>query len=169
MTREDAYYERIMLMCGYWEDYDRWLDVCLETEEPLSDIVLELLDCRGDRKETEYRLRLFCLEKPFNEEAVYERLRLLLHGKYKSGEWSKDDVMTALSRFSANIPFCDFQIDCSALSDYYDLAEEGIVSMARFDPLLERFLEDGESFDTKEFWGEGEPGSSTWIDGETIP
>lgn len=48
MTREDAYYERILLLCGYWEDYDRWLDSYLETEEPLSDIVLELLDCRGN-------------------------------------------------------------------------------------------------------------------------
>ena len=157
MTREDAYYERILLLCGYWEEYDRWLDSYLETEEPLSDIVLELLDCRGDFKEIEYRLRLFCLEKPFNEEAVYERLRLFLRDKYKSGEWSKDDVMSALFRFSAKIPFCDFQNDCSALSDYYDLAIEGIVSMARFDPIFERFLEDGKYFDTKDFWGEGEP------------
>ena len=39
MTREDAYYERILLLCGYWEDYDRWLDSYLETEEPLSDNV----------------------------------------------------------------------------------------------------------------------------------
>ncbi len=55
MTREDAYYERILLLCGYWEDYDRWLNSYLETEEPLSNIVLELLDCCGDFKEIEYR------------------------------------------------------------------------------------------------------------------
>ena len=26
MTREDAYYERIMLLCGWWDNYDEWLD-----------------------------------------------------------------------------------------------------------------------------------------------
>ena len=41
MTREDAYYEKIMLLCGYWDNYDEWLDSYLETEDPISNIVLE--------------------------------------------------------------------------------------------------------------------------------
>ena len=81
MTREDAYFERILLLSGFWEGYDEWLGGYLESEEPLSDIVLELVDCGGDMKEVEYRLNLYCLEKPFNEESVHERLRLSIHFK----------------------------------------------------------------------------------------
>lgn len=97
MTREDAYYERIMLLCGYWDNYDEWLDSYLETEDPLSDIVLELLDCHGDIKEVEHRLNLYCLEAPFDEESVYIRLRLYLRDGYKNGNLSKDDVMSAFA------------------------------------------------------------------------
>jgi len=42
MTREEAYYHKILLMTGFTEGYDAWLDEYLEREDPLSDIVLEL-------------------------------------------------------------------------------------------------------------------------------
>lgn len=154
MTREDAYYERILLLCGFWEQYDQWLDFYLETEEPLSDIVLELLDCRGDMKEVEYRLNLYCLEKPFDEESVYTRLREYLWDRYSKNVFTKDDVMVALFRFSRNIPCCLFSNQCLTLSNYYLLVEEGIVDAERFDRVLIRYLRSGEDFDMAEFWNE---------------
>ena len=152
MTREDAYYERIMLLCGYWDNYDEWLDSYLETEDPLSDIVLELLDCHGDIKEVEHRLNLYCLEAPFDEESVYIRLRLYLRDGYKNGNLSKDDVMSALFSFSQKIPFCDFQSQCGVLSDYCDLAENGILVMKEFDVELNRWLDQGGQVNIDPLW-----------------
>ena len=152
MTREDAYYERIMLLCGYWDNYDEWIDSYLETEDPLSDIVLELLDCHGDIKEVEHRLNLYCLEAPFDEESVYVRLRLYLRDGYKNGNLSKDDVMSALFRFSQKIPFCFFQNQCGVLSDYYDLAENGILLMKEFDEELNRWLDQGGQVNIDSLW-----------------
>ena len=152
MTREDACYERIMLLCGYWDNYDEWLDSYLETEDPLSDIVLELLDCHGDIKEVEHRLNLYCLEAPFDEESVYIRLRLYLRDGYKNGNLSKDDVMSALFLFSQKIPFCDFQNQCVVLSDYCDLAENGILVMKEFDVELNRWLDQGGQINIDPLW-----------------
>ena len=152
MTREDAYYERIMLLCGYWDNYDEWIDSFLETEDPLSNIVLDLLDCRGDIKEVEHRLNLYCLEAPFDEESVYIRLRLYLRDGYKNGNLTKDDVMSALFRFSQKIPFCDFQNQCGVLSDYCDLAENGILVMKEFDVELNRWLDQGGQVNIDPLW-----------------
>lgn len=154
MTREDAYYERIMLLCGYWDNYDEWFDSYLEIEDPLSDIVLELLDCRGDMKEVEHRLNLYCLEAPFDEDSVYVRLRLYLRDGYKNGNLTKDGVMSALCRFSQKITFCDFQNQCGVLSDYYDLVKEGCIDAEKFEGVLVRWLDNGQPFNTDDLWEE---------------
>jgi hypothetical protein len=157
MTREDADYRRILLLCGVWNDFDEWLDDYLEKEAPLSDVVLDLLDCRNDIKKVEHVLRLYCLEAPYDEESVYTRLRLYLKEGYQSGNMTKDNVMSLIFRFSKNIP-CEaaFSNDCLTLSNYYALAEENIVDMKRFDQILFRFLDTGEYFDTADFWENGQ-------------
>ena len=154
MTREDAYYERIKLLCGYWESYDEWLDSYIESEDPLSDIVLNLIDCRGDIKEVERFLNLYCLEKPFDEESVYCRLRIELCNKYEKGRMTKEEVVSALFRFSQKIPFCDFQYCCGALSDYYDLAQNGIFDMEKFDIALQKWLKNDANFSFNEIINE---------------
>ena len=108
MTREDAYYERIKLLCGDWASYDKWLNSYLETENPLSNIILTLIDCGDDMKEVEYHLHLYCLENPFDEESVYTRWRVELCDRYEKNEMTTDEVMSALYHFSQVIPFCTF-------------------------------------------------------------
>lgn len=153
MTREDAYFERLLLLAGLWEGYDEWLSAYLESEEPLSAIVLELVDCGGDIKEAEHRLNLYCLEKPFDKQAVYERLRLYLWENYKSGKTEEDEVLALMCRFSRIIPEDNaFLSDCAALSDYYDFVEEGIISAESFRRVLCAFLEKGERVDKDKLW-----------------
>ncbi len=150
MTREDAYFERVLLLSGFWDGYDEWLDGYLEREEPLSNIVLELVDCGGDMKEVEYRLNLYCQEKPFDEEAVHERLRLFLRDGYKSGKMSKDKILATMGRFSSILPDGGaFRRDCEILYYDYDLVEGEIISEERFDSEFLAFLESGKSVD----WG----------------
>ncbi len=152
MTREEAYYERIKLLCGDWDAYDDRLNHYLETEEPLSDIVLTLVDCRDDMKEVERALNLYCQEKPFDEERVYDRLRLELYAAYGEGGMSKDRIMSTLYRYSQKIPDCPFSYSCSVLSDYYELAELGIVDMCELDLALEKFLRGGGIVATEALW-----------------
>jgi len=152
MTREEAYYERIKLLCGDWDSYDAWLNTYLETEDPLSNIVLELLECRDDIKEAEYRLNLYCQEKPFDEESVYVRLRLELYEQYEQGSMNSDDVATMLFRISAIIPFCAFQLACGNISDYYVFVSEGLLNQEEFDLALKEFLREGRPINVNIMW-----------------
>ena len=161
MTREDAYYEWILLLCGFWDGYEAWLDRYLAEEDPLSDIVLELTDCR-DIKQAEHCLRLYCMEKPFDRESVYTRLRLFLRDSYISGAMSRDEILSALFRFSQRIPACDFQNRCGTLSDYAILVDEGMVDSARFERALLKYLDDGEYFETQVFWDREPPSRFRW-------
>jgi hypothetical protein len=155
MTREEAYYERIKLLCGEWDSYDAWIDMHLEFEDPLSDIVLELIDCRDDMKEVEHCLNLYCQEKPFDEESVYERFRLEFLERYEKGEMSTVDVVSGLYRIAKNLPFCDFYLDGSYISDFYDLVEEGIIQANKFELALKKWLRDGQYFDSDSCWERG--------------
>ena len=152
MTREDAYYQRIMLLCGWSDNYDEWLDSYLETENPISNIVLELLDCRENIKEVVHRLNLYCLEASFDEKSVYIRLRLHLRDGHRNGNLTENDVMSALFKLSQKIPFCDFQNECACLSDYYDLAENGILDMNIVREELNRWLDQGGRVNTEFMW-----------------
>lgn len=152
MTREEAYYERIRLLCGDWDSYDGWLSCFLEHEEPLSDIVLTLVDCRDDMKEAEHALNLYCQERPFDQERVYERLRLELLSQYETCAITKDHLLATMSQYSRKIPDCSFSYGCGALSEYYELAEMGIVSMEKLDVILIQFLRDGGNVDLDSVW-----------------
>ena len=50
MTYEQAAYFRLLLLLGFPEPLDAFFDDALEREDPLSDVILSLVDCGGDRK-----------------------------------------------------------------------------------------------------------------------
>ncbi len=161
MTREDAYCERIMLLSGFWDGYDEWLNGYLEREAPLSDIVLNLVDCGSDMKEVEHRLNLYCLEKPFDEESVHERLHIYLCESLNSGRMDKERVLATMGSFARILPFnSDFARNCFILYDYYDLVTEKIIDADRFDKAFRAFLEKGKRVDADELWQQNERSSS---------
>lgn len=50
MTHEQTAYFRLLLLLGYPEPLDDYFDDALERENPLSDAILTLVDCGGNRK-----------------------------------------------------------------------------------------------------------------------
>lgn len=154
MTREEAYFERILLLSGFWEGYDEWLGFYLENEEPLSDIVLELIDCK-DIKAAEHSLGLYCGEKPFDEESVHERLRAFLCDSYKSGKMKKDALLATMGKFSRILPEGSaFRRNCEVLYYDYDLVEGGMIAEKKFDAVMLDFLENNEWVDSDKYWWE---------------
>lgn len=65
-----AYYER-MLLIGIREEFDIELNHALETEAPLSDLVLELAFCMSDTRQTISALHQETLRHQINELEVY--------------------------------------------------------------------------------------------------
>ena len=84
MKREDAFYHKILLMTGLDDSYDEWLNYYLESEDPLSDIVLELACCGSDVNKTISTLHSYCAEQPFDVADVCDRVRMFYHKAYYS-------------------------------------------------------------------------------------
>jgi len=152
MTREDAYFERILLLSGIWDGYEKWLDHYLETEDPLSPIVVELTECGLDIKEIEYRLNLYCSEKAFDKAAVIERLMDFMREKHSSGKLSKPETLSLMYQISRHIEPGFAANQMMLLSDYYVLAEEGVGDMKRFDKIFYSYLYDGVPINTDDFF-----------------
>ena len=61
MTFERALYHKLMLEIGLTESFDRELDELLEREDPLSNLVLDLSTCGGDRNKQIHVLNEFII------------------------------------------------------------------------------------------------------------
>lgn len=152
MTREDAYFERILLLSGIWDGYEEWLDHYLETEEPLSRIVVDLTECGSDIKEIEYRLNLYCSEKDFDKESVFERLRAFVKENHLSGKLSKPEALSLMYQIARHTEPSFAANQMMLLSDYYILAEEGVIDMKRFDKVFYAYLYNNAPINADDFF-----------------
>ena len=103
MKREDAFYHKLMLMTGLDDGYDEWLNYYLESENPLSNIVLELACCGSDINKTISVLHNFCMEQPFDEAVVCDRLRAYFQDAYYTNRMSKEEISSTMYRLALNV------------------------------------------------------------------
>ena len=157
MKREDAFYYKNLLMLGFSDGYYEWINSYLESESPLSDIVLELSCCVSDVKKTISTLQNYCEEQPFDESAVCNKLRLFFKEAYYSNRMNKEEISSALYRLALNIGGPGiFDIDLWGsmyyLDDYHSLAKEGIISWESFDFAFFSYLDNGTPLDSNLIW-----------------
>lgn len=171
MRREDAFYHKLLLMSGLDDGYDEWLNHYLESENPLSRIVLELACCGSDINKTISVLHSFCAEQPFDETAVCNRVRLFYKNAYYSKKMSKEEVASSMSRLANNVGDpgnADFDEhlwgDMYYLGDYYDLATDGLISMENFDFAFFAYLDNGIPVDSNRIWNHNKREKKTLID-----
>ena len=155
---EDAFFYKYLLMLGYEESYDEWLSSCLESEDPLSDIVLELAFCSSNVEKTISLLHDYCADRPLDEFVVCDRLRLFFKEAFYSNRMSKDEIISEMFRLTRIIAYCgDFDIhdirlwgSMDALNECCCLAEDGIFSWKSCDEAFFSYLNNGSS--TKREW-----------------
>lgn len=152
MKREDAFYHKIMLMTGLDDSYDEWLNHYLESENPLSNIVLELACCGSDINKTISVLHNFCAEQPFDEAAVCDMVRLFFKDAYYANRMSKEQISSTMYRLALNVGDPgDFATQLWGsmyyMDEYYSLAEDGIISWESFDFSFISYLDNGTPFD----------------------
>ena len=157
MKRDDAFYYKNLLMLCFFDGYDEWLNGALESEDPLSDIVLQLSCCGSDVKKTISVLHNYCAEQPFDEAVACDKLRLFFKEAYYSNWMSKEEISSTLNQLALNIgDLGDFDIDLWGsmyyLDDYYSLAKEGIISWESFDYAFFSYLDNGTPLDLNLIW-----------------
>ena len=157
MKREDAFYYKNLLILGFSDGYEEWLKYCLETESPLSDIVLELSFCGSDVNKIVSLLHNYCAAQKFNEAASHDRLRLFFKEAYYSNRMTKEEVLSTMYRLSLNIDALgNFDIKLWGsmyyLDYYYRLAGDGVIPWENFDFAFFSYLNNGTPIDTDLIW-----------------
>ena len=157
MKHEDAFYYENLLIVGFQDEYDKWLNSFLETENPLSEIVLELSLCESDINKTISVLARYRMEQPIDEAAVCDRLRIFLKNAYYSSRMNKEEVVYAMYTMASHIgaPWIyDLKTWGSMyyLEDYYSSAIDGTMSWDSFDSAFFSYLNDGVPIDSESIW-----------------
>ncbi len=157
LNREDAFYYENLLRVGFSGDYEEWLDSCLQSEDPLSGIVLELSTCGSDVNKTISVLHNYCLEQQVDESAVCDRLRLFFKDAYYSNRLTKEEITSAMRQLAHNngAPFdstCDSWEDMYYLEYYCSQSKDGYISWKSFDNAFFSYLDNGTPLDANSIW-----------------
>ncbi|MBQ7829997.1 MAG: hypothetical protein IJ345_06980 [Clostridia bacterium] len=147
MNYNEAYYFKILLTNGISEEYDQWLNSYLTTEQPLSDIVINL--CGADINQTIAYLHNYSANM-FDQETVCRMLREYLRKEYEANKLSMEEVCNLMYRFSithgdpGDYDFNeDVWVDMFYIDECYSLAKEGVISMEKFEKAFNSYLNHG--------------------------
>ena len=149
MKLDDAYYHLLLMKSGLDDGYDPWLDGYLEEEDPLSDIVLNLVSCGSNLNETISCLNAYCGPEPEVDEGLLcDRLRNFLKDAYRSGQMSQREVVDAMHRI-ALAHGAPWDVEAGIWDGFYymedrlELVDDGFASREVFDSAFQAFLDDG--------------------------
>ena len=149
MTREEACYYKILLSNGITDGYSQWLNEHLESEDPLSDIVLNLSFCESNTDETIRYLHNYCAEEKFDEKAVCTMLREFLKKTYYEKRFSMEEVCSLMYGFSQTVDdpggFDNIWLDMFSMKAIYEESADGYLSMNDFVKAFHSYLDNGES------------------------
>lgn len=147
MTPERAAYHRLMLLAGAGEEYERELDLALETEDPITSPILDLALCISDLNKTISVLNHYILGCPVDEQQVHDMIMAELRRRYVSREMNAEAVCEVLSRIWQVCDFSDPWIDLYTYLYEYELLDEGLISRQVFEIGFESVFLHGERTD----------------------
>ena len=104
MTYEYAVFFKLLLLCGYNDDLEQYLDTALVEQDPLSDIVLELsLTGSDDKKKlsvlNEYLLQVKDSDIDYDD-SVFKLVMAFLKKKYTEEAMSMKDITDLMYQIS---------------------------------------------------------------------
>lgn len=145
MTPEMAEYYRAMLLVGFRDRLDQAFEHALETEEPLSDLILSMSTCISDDEQVLHILREYTLDHPFDAWAVCDLIRADVRERYMAGEMTRAEVTYTLYRIVMSLD--RFWVDpWNDLTDgEYDLElfEDGHISEEVFNRCFDAWFFEG--------------------------
>jgi len=146
MTPEIAEYYRAMLLVGIRDKFDAAFDRALETEEPLSDLVLSLSSCISDVNQVLSVLHEYTLDYKIDEQVVRDLILEDLLSRYIAGEMTRADVTNTLYRIVWNLNKFWDDSWWKFTDIYYDLElyEDGVINEEVFNRCFDALFFCGE-------------------------
>lgn len=154
MTYAEAAYFQYLLICGYSQKLWDFLDQALITEDPLSDIILDLSLCTSDPKQALAVVNDFLRNIPDAQIDHNQLLNLtlgFLREQYQVHGMPAAQLVELMYRIaylylSAHSFDMDFWLNMYLADDFYTDAKTGYFPMEKFLKQLDRFLREGTPF-----------------------
>lgn len=142
MTPEKATYYRLMLLAGLREEFDRDLELTLETADPIPDPELDLAFCMSDLDKTISVLYNYALMFSVDEKQVCQMVLTELRNQYLERRLTSEQlvhIMYAIAQ--AKEGWQDDPWDKLRYPFYdYELMEDGLLSQETFECAFRDFL-----------------------------
>ncbi len=145
MTYEYAAYLRLLLLCGYREELDRYIDNALTTQNSPSDLTLALLSSRSDDKAALSVLNADLMDGNDTDidydNTVFDLILAFLQKKYQAKALSMKAVTELMHRIALyteqrNEPWYSMY----SMNSLYEETEAGYLDKAGFLQAYEQFL-----------------------------
>ena len=152
MTYEYAVYYKLLLLCGYKDDLEQYLDAALMEQDPLSDVVLELSSAGFDDKKklsalNEYLRQVNDSDIDYDK-SVFHLVMSFLRRKYTDDDMSMKDItdlmyqMAVLTERYFDEPWNTMYL----MGILYGEAEEGYIDKNDYRRKFDAFLNDNICF-----------------------
>jgi hypothetical protein len=148
MTYEYAVYFKLLLLCGYSDELQNYIDNALIEQNPLSDIVLELSQTNNNAKTALFVLNQYLSNVNDTDidydNVVFNLIMDFLKKEYTSGNLNIKEITDLMYKIALNTNR-EFQEPWQTmyyLGDFYGEAEEGYFDMDDFKRKFDAFIND---------------------------
>ena len=152
MTYEYAAFFKFLLLCGYKDDMEQYLDTALVEQEPLSDIVLELsLAGSNDKKKlsilNEYLLQVKDSDIDYDQ-SVFAIVMSFLKRKYIEDAMSMKDITDLMYQIALHTEryFDEPWYTMYLMGDLFSEAEAGYIDKDDYQRKFDAFINDNICF-----------------------
>ena len=145
ISNEEALFQMLLLKTGVTDRFSAWLNECLEREDPLSELTLELAFCGNNFSKAISCLHRFLTEqRSVNQEIVADRIRTEIKDRYETGKADRETCVAILDRITAIVeymkePWLSAYRVCICYEEFMD----GYLSDEQFDKRFLSYLANG--------------------------
>lgn len=125
LSYEDAYFYKLILQCGFYEEVNEWIDSIAVVNDSLEGIYLDLVCNQNNMNELISCLHSYIGNNKIDDKGLCDRLRLFIKEKIDKGEISYEEAANSLCGFAIKSekweeePWNDFYM-LSVNGDYMD-------------------------------------------------
>lgn len=148
MTVEQAIFYKYILLSGFTEELNTYVDKCLYDENPVSEIILDLCACGSDRKKSLQVLNAFIAKfdnEQVDDNEVFNLTRQFLKHKYVNEKMPIDKVADTMHYIAGLTGKYDDNPwgTMNWLGGLYEDAESGHIIMEGYLEDFNDFINDG--------------------------
>ena len=154
LSYEDAYFYKLILQCGFYEEVNEWIDSIAVVNDSLEGIYLDLVCNQNNMNELISCLRSYIGNNKIDDKGLCDRLRLFVKEKIDKGEISYEEAANSLCGFAIKSekweeePWKDFYM----ISVYGDYMDGGFFDVKDYHKIVIEFVNTGKLLHLDDYW-----------------